>query len=54
MILEMPKNREGVSSLEIERMINPFKVEEESVFYSWDRYDYSYLEEARRKKKIKE
>ena len=54
MILDVPKNREDVTSLEIERMINPFRKEEESAFYNFDREDYSYLEEARRKKKIKE
>lgn len=54
MILEVPKYRENSSSLELERMIEPFKPRKESSFYSWDRYDYSYLVEARTKEKIKE
>lgn len=53
MILEVPKYREDSSSLELERMIDPFKHREDSSFYSWDRYDYSDLVEARKKDKIR-
>lgn len=47
MILEVPRYRENSSSLELERMIKPLPNKKEIVFYSWDRYDYSYLVEAR-------
>lgn len=55
MILYAPNrfpHREDSSSLELERMIDPFKHREDSSFYSWDRYDYSDLVEARKKDKI--
>ena len=51
MILEVPKYRENSSCLELERMIEPFPKKKDSVFHSWDRYDYSHLVEARTKEK---
>ncbi len=49
MILEVPKYSEDSSSLDLERMIDPIPPRGESSFYLWDRYDYSYLVEARSK-----